>query len=189
MVGAGAYVCYNAFADTRNNRCFAGTAYQAVNVGTHGYACLYLQLNAVLGNSAYYRSFDNLGVNAHLHSLQHIASRKVNGTATLKAQLNLRSVGSNQSINNAVNVTACQIMRLQLVDIYVKTCLIRLNQRQHNLRRGHTAQAHTDEVEDAYINTGGNGGNPQSQRHKVKKNRYTGNSNDYCKATAENHTE
>ena len=133
MVGAGAYVGYNAFADTRNNRCFAGTAYQAVNVGAHGYACLYLQLNAVLGNSAYYRSFDNLGVNAHLHSLQHITACQVNGTATLKAQLNLRSVGSNQSINNAVYVTACQIMRLQLVNINIKACLIRLNQRQHNL--------------------------------------------------------
>ena len=80
-------------------------------------------------------------------------------------------------------------MRLQLVDVYVKACLIRLNQRQHNLRRGHTAQAHTDEVEDAYINAGSNGRNPQAQRHKVKKNSNTGNSNDYCKATAENHTE
>ena len=37
--------------------------------------------------------------------------------------------------------------------------------------------------------TGGDCRNPQAQRHKVKKNRYTGNSNDYCKATAENHTE
>ena len=80
-------------------------------------------------------------------------------------------------------------MRLQLVNINVKTCLIRLNQRQHNLRRGHTAQAHTDEVENAYVNTGGDGRNPQAQRHKVKKNSDTGNSNDYRKATAENHTE
>ena len=55
--------------------------------------------------------------------------------------------------------------------------------------RANIAQAHTDKVENAYINTGGNGRNPQAQRHKVKKNSDTGNSNDYRKATAENHTE
>ena len=80
-------------------------------------------------------------------------------------------------------------MRLQLVDIDVQACLVGLNQRQHNLRRGHAAQAHTDKVEDAYINTGSNCGNPQAQRHKVKKNSDTDNCQNYHKATAENHTE
>ena len=127
MVITGAYISNNTLAYAGNNSSLTGTAYQTVDVSAHGYARLNLQLDAILSHGADHRCFDNLGVNAHLHSLQHVTTCQIDGAATFKAQIDLCSVSSNQSINNAVHIAACQIMSLQLVYVHIQASLVSLN--------------------------------------------------------------
>ena len=53
-------------------------------------------------------------------------------------------MSSDQSVNDAVNVTASQIMGLKLVNVNVQTGFIGFDKRQHDLRSRHAAEPHTD---------------------------------------------
>ena len=52
-------------------------------------------------------------------------------------------MSSDQRIDDTVNVAAGQIMRFQLIDIDVQTCLIGFDKRQHDLGSRHAAEPHT----------------------------------------------
>ena len=136
-------VSNDTFADTGDDSRFTGAADQTVNIGAYGNAGFDLQFDAVFSNCRNYRRFNYFGVNAHLHCFQYITSGKVNSAGTLKRQRDLSSVSSDQRIDDTVNVAAGQIMRFQLIDIDVQTCLISFDKRQHDLGSRHAAEPHT----------------------------------------------
>ena len=74
----------------------------------------------------------------------------------------------NQRIDDLVNVAACEVMRLELVDLHVETGLVRLDERQNDLRGRHAAHAHADERDDADAHVGGQRRNPKPERHEMQ---------------------
>ena len=63
-------------------------------------------------------------------------------------------MSGDEGIDDAVDVTAGQVVGFELIDVDVEAGLIGLDQGQDNLRRDDPAQAHTDEVDDAYGDAG-----------------------------------
>ena len=92
MVLRGADGRDDALSNTRNDGRFTCTAHEAVDIRTYGDTRLDLELNAVCRNGGDDRCLDDLRVDAHLHGVKHVASRKVDGRRTLKGQIDLRAV-------------------------------------------------------------------------------------------------
>ena len=84
----------------------------------------------------------------------------------------------NQGIDDFVDIAAREVMGFQLIDLHVKPCLVRLDERQNDFCRRHAAHAHADERDDADVDIGSQRRNPKSQRHKMKEN-HDGRHNEY----------
>ena len=76
----------DALADTRQHGLLTGTADQLLDIGTHRDARLGDQLDAVLGHGSHGRRVDDLGVHRHLHGLEHVAARQVDGRSHLEIE-------------------------------------------------------------------------------------------------------
>lgn len=81
-------------------------------------------------------------------------------------------MSGNQGIDDAVDVTTGQVMGFQLVDIDVEASFIGLDQGQDDFRRDDPAQAHADEVDNAYGDAGCHSRNPQAEGHEVQEQGY-----------------
>ena len=160
----------DALAHPGDDGLFARAAYQAVDVGPHRDLGLTFQLDAVDGHGGDHRGFDDLGVDAHLHRFQHVAAGQVDGGGPLEGQRYIGALGGDQGVDHPVHVAAGQIVGLQLGHGRIQTGLFRLDQRVHDLGGGDPAQAHADEVEDAHLGTGGQGGDPQAHRDEAQQN-------------------
>ena len=178
MVACRADAGNDAFADTGDDRRFAGAADEAVDIGPDRHAGPYFQLDAVLGDSRNKGRFNDLGVDAHLHGFQYVAAGQIDGAGPFKGQGHRSPVRRNEGVDDAVYVAAGQIMGFQLVGIDVEARFIRLDQRQDNLRRHDAAQAHADEIDDADGHAGSHGRNPQADGHEVQKQGYGHNGYD-----------
>ena len=77
-------------------------------------------------------------------------------------------MSGDEGIDDAVDITAGQVVGFELIDVDVETGLIGLDQGQDDLRRDDPAQTHADEVDDAYGDTGSHGRDPQSDGHEVQ---------------------
>ena len=134
----------------------------------HGHARLDFQLDAVHGDSGDDRCLDDLGIDTHLHGVEHVAPCKVDGSRALKRQGNLRAVCGNQGVDDLVDVAARKVMRFELIDLHVKPRLVRLDERHDDLAGRHAAHAHTDERDDVHGNVRRNRRNPKPDGHEMQ---------------------
>src|SRR5574344_887729 len=165
----------NTFAYSGNNGLLAGAAHQSIDISSYGYSGFNLQLNAVFSNGRNYRSFNNFRINTHLYCFQNITSCQVNSAGSFKGQRNFSTMRSNQSINNLIYITACQIVSFQLIGVYGDTGFVGLNQGQYDFAGRNSTQPHTNQVENTNIHTCCHSGNPQAQGYKIKEKRNSKN--------------
>ena len=156
----------DALADAGDDGLLAGAAHQAVDVGPHGHPRLGPQLDAVLGDGSNDRGLDHLGIDGHLHGLQHIAAGQVNGLGLFKGQLDLGALGRDQRVHHPVHVAAGQVQRLQLVHRNVDAGLAGLDHRRHDAPGVHAAELHAYKVEDADVYAAHQRREPQAQREQ-----------------------
>ena len=161
------------FPDTGDDRRFTGTADETVYISPHRDPGPYFEFDAILGHCGNKRRFNDLRIDTHLYGFQNIPAGQVDSAGPFKGQGHGRPVSSNQGIDNAVYITAGQIMSFQLIDIDIETGLIRFDQRQDNL--GRNDAAHANEIDNAHGNAGCHRRNPQSQWYEMEKQ---GNNND-----------
>lgn len=173
---------HDALADTRDDRLFARAADQPFDIRTHGHARLGAKLDAVLRNRGDDRRFDDLRVDAHLHGLQHVAARQIDGARFREVELDVRAARGNQRGNHAVEVAAREKMRFHFADLHIQPGLFRLNQRPDDLCRGHAADTHAHQRKDGNMHAGSQRGNPQIQRNKTQKNQHRQNNGDQSKS-------
>ena len=162
---------HDAFADTCNDRRFPCTANEAVNVRTYRDTRLDLQLDAVRRHGRDNRRLDDLRIDTHLHCVEHIAPREVNCRCALEWEGDLRAMRRDQRIHHLVHITACEIVRLELVDAHIQPRLIRLDERQNNAARRNAAQAHPDQRDNADRDICRDRRDPQPERNKMQKDR------------------
>ena len=110
----------DALADAGDDRLFGGPADELPQVGADGDAGLDLQLDAVLRDAverfaaeAARGAVDDLGVDARLHGLEHVAAGQVDGGRQLEIEIELRLAGGNQRADHQRHVAAGQVMGLQ----------------------------------------------------------------------------
>ena len=159
----------DALADARDDGFFARAADQAFDVGADGYAGLRPQLDAVLGDGGDHRRLDNLGVDAHLDGLQHVAARQVNGARLLKLQRDIRALRGNQGVDDAVHVAAGQVMGLHFVQRHVQARLGGLNERVDQPSGHNPANPHANQRGNAHLHARRPGGNPEPYRDEAEK--------------------
>ena len=164
----GAHGGDDALAHPGDDGLLARAAYQAVDIGPHRDLGLGFQLDAVDGHGRDHRRFDDLGVDAHLHRLQHVAAGQVDGGGPFEGERDIGAFGGDQSVDHPIHVAAGQIVGLQLGHGRIQTGLFRLDQGIDDLGGGDPAQSHADEVEDAHLGPGGQGGDPQSHRDEAQ---------------------
>ena len=162
----------DAFADAGDDRRFTGTADEAVDVGADRDPGPDLQFDAVLGDSRDERRFDDFRIDAHLDGFQDVAAGQVDGAGPFKGQGHRRPMGRDEGVDDAVDVTAGQVMGFQLIDVDVEAGFIGLDQGQDDLGRDDPAQAHADEIDDAYGDAGCHGRDPQADGHEVQEQGY-----------------
>ena len=163
---------HDALADARDDRRLARAAHEPVDIRAHRHARLDLELDAVLCDRRDDRCLDDLRIDAHLHRLQDVAPREVDGRAALERQRDLRAVRRDQRVDHLVDIAAREIMRLELVDLHVEPRLVRLDERQDDRRRRHAAHPHADERQDAHIHIRGQRGDPEPERHEMQKQQH-----------------
>ena len=151
---------------------FPGAAYQTLDVGAHGDAGLGPQLDAVLGDGGDHGGLDDLGGNAHLHGLQHVAARQINGGSLFKGHFDIGALGGDERVDDAIHVAAGQIVGLQLGKGHVQTGLAGLDEGIDQQLGLDAAQAHTGQRTDAHVYPGGQRGDPQAHGHKTQENQY-----------------
>ena len=91
------------FADPGDDGLVGGTADQSVEVGADGHLGFHLELNAVLGDPVdrlaarrRVRAGDDLGIDAGLDGLEHIAARQVDRRGSLVRKRDIGAVGGDQ---------------------------------------------------------------------------------------------
>ena len=99
----------DALADTRQHGLLAGAADQLLDVGAHRDAGLCDQLDAVLGHGGHGRRVDHLGVDRHLHGLEHVAARQVDGRRHLEVEHDIGLLGRHEGVHHVRHVAAGQI--------------------------------------------------------------------------------
>ena len=171
---------YDAFTDAGDDGFLTGAANQAFDVGTDSDAGLGAQLDAILGDSRDHGRFDDLGSNAHLHGLQHVAASKVDGGSLFKGHHNIGTLSGDERVDHAVHVAAGQVVRFELGQGHFQTCLASLDQGIYQTFGLNAAQAHTNERGDAHMHTGGHGGNPQTNRHEAQEHQHENQREDDC---------
>ena len=160
----------DALANARNDRLLARAADQTLNVCAHGHARLGAQFDTVLRDDRNDRRLDDLGVNTHLHSLQDVASGKVNRAGLREIQLDIRAARRNERGDHTVEIAAGKVVRFHLADLHIQSGFFGLNQRRHDLCRGNPADFHTHEGKNRNMHAGSQRRNPQPQRNKAQKN-------------------
>ena len=162
----------DAFPDAGDYSRFPGAANQPFNVGAHGNPRFNPQFNTVFRHRTNDRRFNDFRVNAHLYRFQHVAAGQINGAGPFKGKVNGCPMRCNQGVDDPVHVTPCQVMGFQLIGIYIKACLVCLDQRKYDFIRRHPAQPHPHQIENADADACGYGRNPKSHRHKLQKDEH-----------------
>ena len=77
------------FAYARQNRIFARTTYELLDVGPHRDARFCDELNTILGHGGYGRRIDHLRVDGSLHRFEDVAPRQVDRRSFLKRKVDI----------------------------------------------------------------------------------------------------
>ena len=143
----------------------AGAAHQAGDIRAHSDPGLGPQLDAVLCHGGDGRRLDDLGGNAHLHGLQHVASGQVNSAGFLKGHIDVGLLGGDHGLGHALDVAARQEVLFKLVHGDIQTGLAHHDQGVHQAMGRDAAQAHADQGADLDFDAAGHGANPQPDGH------------------------
>ena len=110
----------DALADAGDDRLVGGPADQPVDVGPDGHLGLHLELDAVLGDAVdrlpalgRVGAVDDLGIDARLHGLEHVAAGQVDRGGPLVRQRDVGPVGGDQGADDVGHVAAGQVVGLQ----------------------------------------------------------------------------
>ena len=158
----------DALADTRQHGLLAGAADQLLDVGAHRDAGLCDQLDAVLGHGGHGRRVDHLGVDRHLHGLEHVAARQVDGRRHLEIQHDVGLLGRNQRVHHVRDVAAREVVGLQLVGIEAQSGFRALDHRRNDGRGRDLAPTHQHQLQQADTHARHQGREPQSHRNKIE---------------------
>ena len=156
----------DAFADAGQDGLFAGTTDKLFDVGAHGDASFGNQLDTVFGNSGDGRSVDDLGVDGGLDGVEHVATGKVDGGAGLEVEVHIGFVGRNESLDDAVDAAAGQIVGLELV---LRNFKAGLGCRHHIVDDDggrHLTEAHKHKLYQRGVDTADEGLEPDSDGYK-----------------------
>ena len=156
------------FADTGQYGLLAGAADQLFDVGAHRDAGFGDQLDTVLSHSGYGRGVDYLGIHRHLHGLEHVAARQVDGCGHFEIQHDVGLLCRNQCVDYARDITACKIVGFQFVGIERQTGFRALDHRRNDGRRRNLAPAHQDQLQQADAHARHQRREPQSHRNKIE---------------------
>src|SRR5205814_1210455 len=106
----------DAFADPRDDRLVGRAAHQPVEIRPDRDLRLDLQLDAILGDAvdrlspgAGVGAGDDLGIDAGLHGLEHVAAGQVDGRGPLVRQRDIGAVGGDQGADHIGYVAAGQV--------------------------------------------------------------------------------
>ena len=148
---------YDTFTDSCQDSGFSGAAHQAFQIGSHGNSGLNQKLDTILRHRRYIGGFDYLGIYAHLYCFQNVTARQVDGSRFFKGKLDSRSFRCYQGIDHIIHISACQIVRFQLIYSQVQACLPRFDKRNDDTGRNHTPQLHSYQVENTDFNVRSHG--------------------------------
>ena len=137
----------DAFAHTCQHRLLAGSAHELFDIGPNRYAGLGDELDAVLGHGRHRRRVDDLRIHRHLHRLEHIAAREVDGRGHLEVEHDVGFLSRDECMDHVRNVASRKIMGLQFVGIEVQAGFRALDHRRDDHRRRHLAPAHQYELQ------------------------------------------
>ena len=156
---------YYTLAYTGKDRIFAGTADELTDVGTHSHTGLGDKLDAVLGDSSDGRSVDDLGIYAHLDSLEHIAAGKVDGGGHLKAEIDVGLRCRHEGVHHALHITAGKVVSLEIVARNImEPGLVSLDKSSYDHACRHLAYSHKHKLQQRDLHTAYPGRNPQEER-------------------------
>jgi len=154
--------------DAGDDGLLAGAADQLLDVGAHRDAGLCDQLDAVLGHGGHGRRVDHLGVDRHLHGLEHVAARQVDGRRHLEIQHDVGLLGRNQRVHHVRDVAAREVVGLQLVGIEAQSGFRALDHRRNDGRGRDLAPTHQHQLQQADTHARHQGREPQSHRNKIE---------------------
>ena len=159
----------DAFAHTGQNGVFAGTAHKLVNVGTHGDAGFGDELDAVFGDGCHGWRVDDLGVDARLHSLEHVAAGEVDGGSLFKGEVDVGLRCRHEGMYHALHVATGHVVCLEVVagDV-VQTGLVRLDEGGHDDVGRHIAQAHQGQLQQRNADARHACRHPQKEGHEME---------------------
>ena len=163
---------HDAFAHAGQHGLLAGAADQLLDVGAHRHAGFGDELNAVLGHSGYGGRVDDLGVHRHLHGLEHVAAREVDGRRHLEVEHDVGFLRRHEGVDHVRDVTAGEVVGLQLVGIEFQARFRALDHRRHDDRGRHLAPAHEDELQQTDVHARDQGREPQSHGNEIEDEPY-----------------
>ena len=148
-------------ADARDDGFFPCAADEAIQVGPNGDARLGLDLNAVHRDAVHRHpallrvgAVNHLRRHAGLHRCQHVASGEVNGAGAVERQCDVRLARRDERLDDATDVSAGQVMRLEFLGRDRQTGLDGGNARRHDRVRVHFPQSHRDERQELDVRAG-----------------------------------
>ena len=147
---------------------YGGTADQLLDIGTHRDARLGDQLDAVLGHGSHGRRVDDLGVHRHLHGLEHVAARQVDGRSHLEIEHDIGFLCRYQGMHHAGDIAARKVMRLEFVGVEFQPGLRALDHRRNDRRGRHLAPAHQDQLQQTDPHARHQCRKPQAYGNEVK---------------------
>ena len=161
MALGGADGGHDALAHARQDRFLAGAADQLLDIGAYGDARLGDQLDAVLRHGRDGRGVDDLGVNRHLHGLEHVAAGQVDGRGHLEVQGDVGLVGGDERHHDLRHVAAGEVVGFQLVGLERESGFRAGDEGHHDGAGIHAPPAHQHELDEGYVHPGQEGLEPQ----------------------------
>ena len=149
---------------------------QLFEIRSNGYTCFHPQFDSVPCNcrqeptAAMLRiwTIDNTWMHRRANSVENIASCQVDGCGSVKIQINARSVGRNNCIDNVHHVAFRKVMCFEPLStdavstIDVQAGLSSHDFRVHNHLRADLTEIHSDQTPHADISTAGLGLQPKA---------------------------
>ena len=117
------YTGYDTLTYAGENSLLTGTADELLDIGPDSNPGLGYHLDTVLGDSRHGRSVDDLGVDRHLHGLEHIAAGEVDGSRHLEVEVDIGLVCGNQGIDHIGHVALRQVVSLKRIGVQLQAGL------------------------------------------------------------------
>jgi len=131
------------------------------------------QLDAVLGHRGHARCLHNLRVDRNLDGFEHVPARQVDRRRLLEGQIDRRLVGADQRPRDAIDVTAREVMRLEVGNVEEEPRLGGSDQRPYHGRRTDFPQPHADQIAKAESHSGEPGLDPQAYGDRPNQEKYS----------------